>query len=388
MRLKKAAVGLSLLVSACASSGQIGDIKPGEEPKLNSVEAGLRMKMDEAERSFAASALIIKDLELQGYLEDMVCRLAEEVCPDIRLYIVKIPYFNASMAPNGVMQVWTGLMLRIENEAQLATVLAHELAHYKKRHAVKKWNSARNTGDFLAFFSIVTGGLGYGVVGLAAGLGAAGSIQAYSRDLETEADEIGQDYLNDAGYDPAEAARLWKKIKGEADAGDRETTAIFFASHPPAEDRVRNLEARAEDYPERPLQMRRDDNERFRAVVDTRWQGWVKDLIDTGSYEETLFVINGLEERNFDPAVLAFYRGDVYRRRSDEGDLDKAKVAYLKAAASEEATAKTYKNLGLVAKRQKEDGKAIEYFEIYLARYPQASDRFLVESYIKQLRES
>jgi predicted Zn-dependent protease len=154
MRLGKAAVGLSLLVSACAGTGQVGDVKPGDEPELTTVEAGLRMKMDEAERSFAASALIIKDPELQNYLDGVVCRLAEKICPDIRLYIVKIPYFNASMAPNGVMQVWTGLLLRVENEAQLATVLAHELAHYKKRHSIKMWNSARNTTDFLAFFSI------------------------------------------------------------------------------------------------------------------------------------------------------------------------------------------------------------------------------------------
>ncbi|MCC3305481.1 M48 family metallopeptidase [Sneathiella sp. HT1-7] len=388
MRLGKAAVGLSLLVSACAGTGQVGDVKPGDEPELTTVEAGLRMKMDEAERSFAASALIIKDPELQNYLDGVVCRLAEKICPDIRLYIVKIPYFNASMAPNGVMQVWTGLLLRVENEAQLATVLAHELAHYKKRHSIKMWNSARNTTDFLAFFSIATGGIGYGFVGLAAGLGAAGSIQAYSRDLENEADEIGQDYLYDAGYDPAEAGQLWEKIKGEAEAGDRESTAIFFASHPPAEDRIENLKSRAEAYPARPLQAQQRADDKFRKLVDARWQSWVEDLIDTGSYEETLFVIDNLETREFSPAALDFYRGDVYRRRSNEGDLDKAKEAYLMAAKFPEAPAKTYKNLGLVAKRQKEDGKAIEYLEIYLARYPEASDRFLVESYIKQLRES
>ncbi|WP_339714555.1 M48 family metalloprotease [uncultured Sneathiella sp.] len=346
------------------------------------------MKMNEAERSFATSALIIKDAELQSYLEDMICRLAKEVCSDIRLYVVRIPYFNASMAPNGVMQVWTGLLLRLENEAQLATVLAHELAHYKKRHAIRMWNSARNTTDFLAFFSIATGGVGYGVVGLVAGLGAAGSIQVYSRDLETEADEIGQDYLYRAGYDLAEAGRLWEKIKGEADAGGRETTAIFFASHPPAEDRVENLKVRAEKYPEQPSLLLRQEDQKFRVLVDARWQGWVKDLIDTGSYEETLFVIDGLEERGFNPAALNFFRGDVYRRRSGEEDLFKAKEAYLKAATSEDSPAKTYKNLGLIAKRQKEDGKAIKYFEIYLARYPEASDRFLVESYIKQLRKS
>jgi tetratricopeptide (TPR) repeat protein len=232
------------------------------------------------------------------------------------------------------------------------------------------------------------GGIGYGFVGLAAGLGAAGSIQAYSRDLENEADEIGQDYLYDAGYDPAEAGQLWEKIKGEAEAGDRESTAIFFASHPPAEDRIENLKSRAEAYPARPLQAQQRADDKFRKLVDARWQSWVEDLIDTGSYEETLFVIDNLETREFSPAALDFYRGDVYRRRSNEGDLDKAKEAYLTAAKFPEAPAKTYKNLGLVAKRQKEDGKAIEYLEIYLARYPEASDRFLVESYIKQLRES
>lgn len=375
-------------MSACASSGPIGDVKPGEELKLTSLEAGLRMKMDEAERSFSTSELIIKDPELQDYLDGLVCRLSADICPDIRLYIVKIPYFNASMSPNGVMQVWTGLMLRVENEAQLATVLAHELVHYRKRHSIRMWNSARNTTDFLAFFNLTLGGVGYGLVGLAATLGATGSIQAYSRDLEREADEIGQDSLYAAGYDPSESAKLWENIKGEYDAGEREATAIFFASHPPAEDRVENLKGRAETYRERSFQIQRPTDNRFRELVDARWQGWIRDLIDTGSYKETLFVIDKLEKRNFSPVALAFYRGDVYRRRSEEGDLEKAKEAYLAAAASPDAPPKTYKNLGLVAKRQKESGKAIEFFEIYLARYPEASDRFLVESYITQLRES
>mgnify|MGYP003669820794 FL=1 len=363
-------------------------MQPGHTPAITSVEAGLRMKMDEAERSLANSALVIQDAELQMYLEGLVCRLAADICPDIRLYIIKIPYFNASMAPNGVMQVWTGLMLRVENEAQLATVLAHELAHYRKRHSVKMWNSARNTGDFLAFFNLTLGGVGYGLVGAVASVAGLGSIQAYSRDLESEADELGQDYLYNAGYNPTEAAYLWEKIRDEYEVGERERTAVFFASHPSPEDRVENLKNRAKSYPHHPQKMQHSKDGQFRKLVAARWQGWLMDLVDTGAYDETLFIISNLKNRDFSPGALAFYRGDVFRRRNEDGDLEKAKTAYLEAAAAPDAPAKTYKNLGLVAKRLKDNSKAIEYFEIYLARYPMASDRFLVESYIKQLRHS
>ena len=58
------------------------------------------------------------------------------------------------MAPNGMMVVWTGLLLRAQNEAQLAAVIGHEAGHYIKRHSLKTWLDAKARTDLMAFLSI------------------------------------------------------------------------------------------------------------------------------------------------------------------------------------------------------------------------------------------
>src|SRR5262245_24840551 len=82
-------------------------------PDLASDEGGLWALMDREETRLRRSPFRLRDDALNRYLQDIVCRLAGEHCPDIRVYAVRTPYFNASMAPNGMMQVWSGLLLRM-----------------------------------------------------------------------------------------------------------------------------------------------------------------------------------------------------------------------------------------------------------------------------------
>ena len=102
------------------------------------------------------------------------------------------------MAPNGMMVVWTGLLLRAQNEAQLAAVIGHESGHYIKRHSLKSWLDAKARTDLMVLLSI-----GIGVGGVPAGgnifnitqLLQAGFMAKHSRDNEREADYIGKDKL-------------------------------------------------------------------------------------------------------------------------------------------------------------------------------------------------
>lgn len=95
------------------------DIRPGTRPALNSDEAGLWLVLDRAERKIRLAGNRVRDVELNTYIADIVCTLAGPYCPDFRTYVMRIPQFNASMMGNGTMQVWTGLLLRSRNEAQL-----------------------------------------------------------------------------------------------------------------------------------------------------------------------------------------------------------------------------------------------------------------------------
>jgi predicted Zn-dependent protease len=209
-------------------------VPPGYRPAPDSDEAGLWMQGDEAERRIQTLPQLVRDKALNEYVKKLVCKLAGDYCGDIRVYILDVPLFNASMAPNGMMIVYTGTLLRCDNEAQLAFVLAHEIAHFKKRHGLDQWHNAVNTTGAMAVLGVVSAGAGvFGLIGLLAEMGMAAGFTSYTRDQEREADAIGFDLATANGYDPRQAALLWTNIttEDEADPAIRNRNT-FLSSHP------------------------------------------------------------------------------------------------------------------------------------------------------------
>ena len=221
----------------------VKNIEPEERPNIESIEAGLWMQMDNYEEKLKTSGSRLKDKNLDKYLKDILCNLTE-YCQDIRVYVQDIPYFNAFMAPNGMMVVWTGLLLRVGNEAQLAAVIGHEAGHYIRRHSLKAWLDAKTRTDLMAIVSIglAVGGVpGGGDIFNISQLLQAGIMAKHSRDNEREADEIGLDSLIKAGYDPDEAPKIWENILKEMELGENKNPPAFFASHPNPKERIKNL---------------------------------------------------------------------------------------------------------------------------------------------------
>src|SRR5256885_14822780 len=163
-------------------------------PEAGSDEGGLWSMMDREEVRLRKSPFSLRDPKLQAYVQDIACRLAGEHCPDVRVHLVRTPLFNASMAPNGMMQVWSGLMLRADNEAQLAAVLGHEIGHYLARHSVERLRDAKARSAFGQVLGM------FGVVGLIGQVGVLASMFAYSREHERDADRIGALLMSRAGH--------------------------------------------------------------------------------------------------------------------------------------------------------------------------------------------
>jgi len=199
---------MTAVLTACAQVPTT-DLRPGDTPDLDTTEAGLWMHMDRMEGELRSSRQVVDDRTLNDYLEQITCRLAPLYCAGIRIYVVDMPYFNATMAPNGMMEVWTGMLLRVENEAQLAFVLAYELEHYIKRHSLKRWVDLQNKANAASTFSILTSAAGVGYAGYMGDLAVLASTLSFSRDQEREADIAGAARLVKAGYEPRESARLW-----------------------------------------------------------------------------------------------------------------------------------------------------------------------------------
>src|SRR2546427_11246855 len=166
-------------------------------PDAGSVGGGLWPRMDREEVRLRKSPFSLRDPKLQAYVQDIACRLAGEHCPDVRVHLVRTPLFNASMAPNGMMQVWSGLMLRVDNEAQLAAVLGHEIGHYLARHSVERLRDAKSRAAFGSFMGM------FGVVGAVGVLATLAAAFAYSRGHQRRAGNNRLLLMHNAGYDPA-----------------------------------------------------------------------------------------------------------------------------------------------------------------------------------------
>ena len=137
-------------------------IQPGYAPAVDAKddEKGFWMSMDEAVKSLERSPLVVRDGVLDEYVNNLACEIAEEYCSDLKVFVIRNPYFNASMAPNGAMLVHTGLLVRAVSSDQVAAVLGHELAHYTQTHSIKRWRVLKNRMTVGALFSIALGDIG------------------------------------------------------------------------------------------------------------------------------------------------------------------------------------------------------------------------------------
>jgi predicted Zn-dependent protease len=343
-------------------------------PDVASDEGGLWSMMDREETRLRRSPFTIRDPALKEYVQSIACRLAGDHCPDIRVHVVNTPLFNANMAPNGMMQVWSGLMLRMENEAQLAAILGHEIGHYLERHSLERLRDVRSRSAFGQFLGL------FGVVGAVGQLVVFAGMFSYSREQESDADRIGLTLMQKAGYDASEAARVWDNLLLEIKArreAEPETSMPLFATHPAPEDRRKALVELAEQHP---------GGESF----EDRWQKaiapfrheWMQEETKRGRHAESLALLNRMIARFPAEAEYVYARGEVYRLRAGEGDLDAALADYARAAHIGREPPETHRGLGMIYRARKQSAEARASFERYLAGAPNAADAAFIRSYI------
>lgn len=372
-------LGLTLSCTGFAQNSS-GYIIPGrfEKPNLDSDEGGLWALMDREERNLRRSPLAIKDEAIRRYLQDIICRLGGDHCPDIRVFLIRTPLFNANMAPNGMMQVWSGLLLRADNEAQLAAVLGHEIGHYLQRHSIERLRDIRSksaVGQVLGLF---------GLVGALGQLAVVSSAYAYGRDHEREADRIGAQLMHRAGYSVAEAARIWANLEEETvarEGKDGAKSASLFATHPPTPERQATLEALAVSLPGGDAKQ-----DALRQQVAPYLNEWLQDEIKRGQYNESIALLNRHIQQGHMPALMTFYRGEAYRLRAEAGDQDLALADYRAATSHTNPPPQAFRGQGLILRQQGKREEAIAALTRYLELAPQTPDAEFIKTYITELR--
>ena len=154
---------------------------------------------------------------------------------------------NAFALPGGKVGVHTGLFQVTQNEAGLAAVIGHEVAHVVARHSGERLSrAALSTGAVAAGAYILGKKTGMSTGAAAAGLGAGAGLSrlAHSREQEKEADRLGALYMARAGYNPVESVRLWERFAAYRErSGQNNQLPGFLRTHPLDETRIAELKA-------------------------------------------------------------------------------------------------------------------------------------------------
>ena len=266
------------------------------------------------------------------------------------------------MGPNGVMLIFTGLLLRIENEAQLAAVMSHEIGHFVRRHSLQQlraWRS-RNAGlqTFAAILSagtaiasaqansalaagdLSTAASRYDLASTIASAGSAllGSLQVwaimsqleYSRDQETESDDLGLDWMALAGYDPGVVDDIWQYMQKEDEASELGVPA-YLRTHPLPEDRMLRNRQRAAELSAVHPDARTIQPENFMAAIAPyrhAWLGSARAGLDRQSEE---LLIERQRQLGVDPGLVLFHEADMLRKRGEPHQSNLALQAYQRA---------------------------------------------------------
>jgi len=345
-------------------------------PDVASDEGGLWAMMDRQETRLRRSPFLIRNRALHDYVQSIACRLGRAHCPDIRVYLLETPFFNASMAPNGMMEVLSGLMLRVENEAQLAAVLGHEIGHYLERHALQRLRDLESASAFSQFLGL------FGAVGALGQLGVAASMFSYSRDQERAADRIGVLLMRKAGYDASEAGKVWSNLLAEFKArpeGNSELSTTLFATHPGIEERLETLTALAKENAGG-VKNAKDWN----AHVKKFRKEWLREEIRRRHPEESIVLLTRMIAASPEQSELFQARGEVYRLRAGAGDLDLAVSDFRAAVAAGNEPPETHRGLGLIYRLRRDMVGARASFQRYLEMAPNAPDEPLIRSYIEE----
>lgn len=247
---------LGFLGSYCSSQTALSQ-------PIDDDEAGLLLKVEKQEQLIRTSQFRTNAPDIESELNEMACMISPEDCDRLNVYLLDLPGLNAFVMPNGAIFVQTGLLLRVENESQIAAVIAHEIVHFREKHSLE---AIRRASDQAATFAIL--GAVVGAAGNVAAAGAATPSQmqsvsnasqtaglmlqsmqvisglallAFSRENEEESDIQGAELSARAGYSKAAGMELWLAYMAEDEAAGGDQALSLLATHPLPESRVQYL---------------------------------------------------------------------------------------------------------------------------------------------------
>lgn len=280
-RLKQCITARRLLLAAAATvffccaafSPQHADAAFGEFTIKDEVELGRKIRA-----SVRTSFPIVEDPEVANYIQGVMDRLMATVPPqpfDYSINVIRHNALNAFAAPGGNLFLFTGLILAMDHESEMAGVLAHEIAHATQRHIAGRIAQMQKI-SILSLAGALLGGFLGGDAGAAVTVGSLAAGQAaqlkYSRADESDADHVGMSYFLKAGYPPQGMVGAFEKIRREQWLMGS-SIPPYLSTHPAVQDRITLLTQRIKELSPAVRNRKNDDVKfkRIQALVRARY---------------------------------------------------------------------------------------------------------------------
>jgi len=412
-----------------------------DEFKFGKVDLELLEQVNLLDRRFEREGLVLEDDATSAYLarvgKSLVPRglTPEHVSWNFRA--LRDPQPNAFALPNGSIYISTGLLALVDNESQVAAVLAHELTHVLRRHTY--FQNRSNRKKFLTINIIAAvgayapGGVAGAVITIATAVApfiVMATVYGYSRDLERDADLKGIDMMIAAEYPPEEMVKVMQLLNRDIEG---ENIRLFYNDHPALNERIKYLTsylgARADKVTPQ-MELNREKAAYFRAM-EPMMRHDIQLSINGGRFRSAVFLAQRLVDFHPDSENL-FWLAEAYRTlgprseqltqpeltnsakkeaakkrekrtiQEEERALlvtpsgqenwklhqQKAEELYLQAAAHENPVAMAHRGLGMLYEKSARPGEAVSEYEKYVQLAPAAIDRERIQKHIEALRRT
>jgi len=426
-------VAAAALLFPAAAQQSSGPKLPSSELKepfvFSKVDTDLLTQADLLDQRFGKDGLVYRDAAVEAYVD----RVGQSILPSAtpperinwRFRVLRDPLANAFALPNGSIYVNSGLLALMDNDSQLAGVLAHEITHVTGRHGYLSNRSRRKKAVAIHVFQAVASfapDTAWGISLLAVGIVAPAilvcTINGYDRELERQADGYAVDKLIAGGYDAGELASVFRLLQKKFEI---ETTKIYYNDHPKLEERVSfvsNL-ARGKAPPEG-SKPRVANTEQYFAETEKVLRHNVQLATESGRHRTAVAMAQRLVDRNPKSSDNLLALADGYRslgprtpevpedekgrkevqklkkkttpaeeeaalaakptgQAAEKANQKKAEELYARALELDASNARAYRGQGFLWEKMQETTKAAEAFRKYLEMTPEAPDRVRIE---------
>jgi predicted Zn-dependent protease len=419
--------------------GQAHIAVPERDYKFTKIDFELLKKVQQFDRYLEEQGYVYSQPEVTAYVR----RVGEAMLPAEtpanvvwQFRVVRDPMPNAFALPNGSIYVHTGLLALLENEAQLASVLAHEVRHVLGYHGYLQNRSQRKKMVAIHVLyvavSVADAAGGWGSVASAVvsmiPMMVVATIYGYSRELEREADVKAFTAMNEAGYSTEEMPVAFKLLKTTHEV-ELQNEPTFYRSHPQLEERIQYITELVNTIRAK-VPHPKLEAEAYAAAVEKATRHNVYLDIQSGRARTAVVTAQGLVRRN--PSAENFLAlGDAYRglgplvleptkeEQSPSGKKETRKMlakatpqeydaalwkkpgaqdawaenrkqaedGYRKALEGDANNGGAYRGLGFLYEREKRAAEAVEAFRKYLELAPNSTDRAQIKRRLEALEK-